>query len=732
MRCRHFLTGTALVSTLAVLAAAPTAANAQQANAQPADSGSTLEEVVVTAQRREESLQKVPVAVSAVSSEQIQKLGIVDTATLSNFVPGLNITRGNVAAVPFLRGVGNFTASPGNEAANALYVDDVYYASPAGSTFSFNNIARIEVLKGPQGTLFGRNATGGVIQIVTKDPTHDAHADIKAGVANYDTYSGSFYGTTGLSDNLAADLAMNVEKQSKGWGHNLFDGDEVYLHNSFSVRSKWIWTPTDSTRVRFIADYDRTRNDQGSAQAIAPGTISIGGYQHVGGFYDINTNADTFGRLRQYGASVRIDQELGWARATSISSYRNSRAHFYNENDASPLILQESDSEPYNKTWTQEFQLSSPSGSSLEWVAGVFGFFDDAGQDPARNIGNIANRPQRTQILYDSQRTDSYAAYGQATKPFLDDKAHLTLGVRYTLDKRKITGQFFDINGVQFNSANQSDKWGKFTYRIALDYNFSDDMLGYASYSTGFKSGNFNTLGPTAAPVKPMVLDAYEVGVKSEFAQHTVRLNVSAFYYKFHDVQVQQLTAANPIQINAAEAEYKGVDVDLVWAPTHNLTIQAAGELLDANYTSFPGAVFAFPCTSIALAGCATSIGGGGYRTAGADAAGNQIPFSEDSTGTLSATYRIPMTAGEWAITGSAAYHDGFPFDVQGLAKQSAYTLINASIDWTAASKAWDARIWVQNLTKQEVYGQRQVSSVGSTYTAGAPRTFGVTLGYHF
>lgn len=716
--------------------AAPAAAQTAAPETAPAagqHSGTQLEEVVVTAQRREESQQTVPVSVTALSGKALEALGVKDSAELSNFVPGLNITRANIAAVPFLRGVGNFTATPGNEAANALYIDDVYYASPVGSTFSYNNIARVEVLKGPQGTLFGRNAAGGVINVITRDPSHTPLADMSVGYGNYNTVYGSFYGSTGFGDKIAGDLSVNYQKQYDGWGKNLYDGRDEYLNNDLSLRTKWVFTPTDSTRIRFIADYDKTRNDMASASNLLPGSISLGGLTHFGGFYDVDLNKYAYGRNTQYGTSLRIDQDLGWANFVSISSIRRSTGHTMVENDSSPLDIQESQIWPMNFTKTQEFQLAAPSSSKIKWIVGLYGFFDRAGEDPIIQYGTAqASHPDRQQIIYSVQKTTSYAAFGQATAPVFNDDTHLTLGLRYTDDQRSVFGAFYESTGRLFNTVYQEDSWPKLTYKVALDHQFTDDLFGYVSYSRGFKSGNFNTLSPTAAPVRPEVIDAGEVGFKSEFLDHSLRLNASAFYYHFTDIQVQEALITGTIQLNAASAVYKGVDVDVLYAPTEHLTLQASAEALDPKYTNFPAAVFNYPCTSNTLPGCAASVGGGGYYTGPGNAAGNTIPYAEKFTATVSANYHVPLQTGALNFVGSVAYHGGFPFDVQNLLPQPAYTLVNGSVRWSSPGDIWGVKIWGENLGNVKYFGQKQVSGVGETYTPNRPRMFGITLDYHW
>jgi iron complex outermembrane receptor protein len=223
------------------------------------------------------------------------------------------------------------------------------------------------------------------------------------------------------------------------------------------------------------------------------------------------------------------------------------------------------------------------------------------------------------------------------------------------------------------------------------------------------------------------------MGVKSDLLDHTVRLNAAAFYYNFHNLQVQQQIVGGSGQTNAGAAEYKGIDLDVTVAPTHNLTLYGSVELLDAKYTTFAGALFNEPCTSPTVnASCATSVGGGGAYTVFKSAVGYQIPFADPFTANLNANYRIPTDFGDFSLVGSLAFHDGFYFDVQNSLKQPAYYLVDASIMWTAPSGQYDLKLWTKNLTDLKYYGQIQENANVTDYSAASPRTIGITAGYHW
>jgi iron complex outermembrane receptor protein len=313
--------------------------------------------------------------------------------------------------------------------------------------------------------------------------------------------------------------------------------------------------------------------------------------------------------------------------------------------------------------------------------------------------------------------------FGQATVP-LPYTSRLTFGGRYTDDTRSINGATYNILGSIVSAggvvANQSARASAPTYRVSLDHNFTPDTMAYLSFNRGFKSGNFNTSSPTAPVTMPEYLDAYEIGLKSEMFDHTLQVNASGFYYQFRDVQVQQQTIVGNVTTNAAAAEYKGLDLQLISRPIPPLTLTVQSEVLEGHYTSYKNALFNFPASS-----------GLGYVSQVSDATGYRMPYADPFTLSGSARYVVGTANGDWAFMGSFGYHSGFHFDSQGVVQQPRYTVANASVTWTAPSGAWETSLWGNNLTNTMYYAQKQVSAVGLTYSPAAPLTFGVRLKYH-
>ena len=694
-----------------------------QESAAAGQSGAQLEEITVTAQRRDENLQNVPIAVSVLSASTTASMGVTGTANLAAAVPGLEFTRSYNSATPALRGVGTSpTVGVGDETAIATYIDGVYLATPSSSLFSFNSIERIEVLKGPQGTLFGRNATGGVVQVVTKDPKHDPSVNFQIGYANYDTVSTSFYGTTGLSENLAADLSVSYSNQGDGWGKNLFTGTDVYKSREFAIRSKWLFTPGDNTKITLAADYSRSRTDQGVASHPEPGTFFRDGVTTFAGFYNTNEAHTSFARVRQGGVSLKIDQDLGWSNLVSISSYRRDKSLIDADQDHSPALLLDLGWTAKSKTFTQELQLLSPEGSAVKWIAGAYLFRDISGYDPEQFSGPLPIPPFTftTTTIVNTQKSWSYAGFGQATVDLMPD-TRLTGGLRYTVDRREAAGVTTVVPGGVFTSPTMKAKFPKLTWKISLDHDFGENILGYATYSRGFKSGIFNLPDPGSDPVKPSVLDAYEIGFKSDLIDKRLRLNVSAYYYDFKNIQVATGVGQNVILVNAAKSRSKGVDVDLEALPFENFRLRGAVSYIDSTFRNFTNATFNTPNPP-------GGFGDGGNTQTIGDASGNRTPRSPKWTASVSGQY----TVGAFDLNVSYYYNDGFFWDAQNSFRNPSYHLVNSSVAWTSEDKNVKVSLWGKNLLKEKYNLYGSINAFGTGVAPAAPRTYGVTLGYHW
>ena len=691
---------------------------AQAADADPVDARGNqiggIEEIIVTAQRREQKLQEVPIAISAITAKGVEARGITNTESLSLAVPGLVITRASNGAAPRIRGVGSYVVTQGDENIVAIYIDGVYQIASNTSLFELNNIDRIEVLKGPQGTLFGRNATGGVIHIITKQPSHDMAIDAHVGYSNYDTIQGDLYMTGGLSDTLSVDFAAYGLRQGNGWGKNIATGEDVNRHSEFDIRSKLRWDSGEGTAFTFSYNHNELFNHGGMALRLNPGSVGLDGTEFPG-FYNINANVEPYFHTKKDAFSFTASYDADWATFVSITAYTQVRSAVKFDQDTVPTSLLQADLIQKDRSFSQEVQIQSPSSSSVSWIAGVYYLAGRSGYYPLNLNGAFVGTGAD---IFANQGTKSLAGFGQVTVPLLDS-TNLTIGGRYTSDKRDVSGRT-DTAAGPGSTLTADKRFNKFTYRLALDHHFSPDAMIYASASRGFKSGLFNTVAPAQEPVQPEVLDAYEMGIKTEWLDRAVQLNASAFYYKYKNMQVGKVVDGSIVTMNAARAENKGFEVEINAAPVNNLTIQAGIAYLDATFSDFPDAP-----------GYQANAGGGMMEHP-INAAGNRLQRAPKFTANISAQYNIDTSIGNFVAETSYGYSGKFYWDFANIGAQNSYNILNSSLTFYDSGKSWNIRLWINNITNTKYLSSSSMSTYGYFGVPASPRTYGVRVGFNY
>ncbi len=708
----------------------------QQADA-PSESGQ-LEDIVVTAQKRAQNLQDVPLAVTAVTGETLAATGVTDTAALNVVVPGITIRVRNGDFQPSIRGVSTGAGNVENPV--ALYIDGVYYPNQREGLRELNDIEQIAVLKGPQGTLFGRNATGGVIQITTRSPSREFNGSIGASVESYGTVRGNAYLSGPLGETLAGSLSGTYVKQFDGYGDNFTTGRDTYrLNHNWSLRGKLLFEPGADTNITLIGDYGRRSGFEGTYYRPFPGTRLAVPDTTPRNVYDSVINYDPIRTVNGGGASLNVEHEFGFARFTSITSYRNTKSHTNIDADASPLTIFHVDGGiNHNKDFTEELQLSSLRGSKINWAIGAFYF---GANNRVNNFsltfgGPFTPLPTSTRVISGNgqEKTDSIAPFGQVDFEVLPD-TRLTLGGRYTYERRElnVTQSATLVNGTvipTLASVLGAEKTArKFTYRVALDHKFSERVLGYASYNRGFKSGGFNIINPANPAYNPEQLDAYEIGLKSEFADRRVRLNLAGFYYDYKDVQVVQIvnlpgsTAGVQLITNGAKAELYGLDADLEAQLAPGLTLTAGVELLHNEFTDFRNSVISSPRPAPA---------GGVIQTTG-DVTGNRLPGAQKVSGNIALKYTTPVSFGELNFNASESYNGSYYFEPDNVLKQKSFNLVNMSVGWTSSDEKYSASVFVRNLLDERVLASGASIGIGFMQVAfNPPRIFGASAGVKF
>jgi iron complex outermembrane recepter protein len=693
----------------------------------------SLEEVVVTAQKRRENLQDVPISVSALSAEQLDLSGTTNTMDLSTVVPGLTSQRSGISFQPRLRGIGAGSNGPGIENPVALVVDGVYYGSQFLGLDDLADAEQVSVLKGPQGTLFGRNATAGVIQITTTDPTEDFHGDIRTELDNYLTSRSNVYVTGGLSDNVAGNLSLGYTTQGRAWGENLFDGEDIHtIKHDISARSKWIYSGED-TMIRLNFDYtDREATDLNTRPV--PGTEPLfPGFPQTSNIYDIDSPPGNLSKLIYGGISLTVDHDMSFAHFISITAYRRSKVNDFFWASPTSIPAEGIGQVADNSQFTQEFQLVSPHTETFNWVTGLYYFHAEDTANPVSLVfgGPLAPTPLSLgqANVFSTSIVNSVAPYGQATLQVAPN-TNLTAGLRYTYEHRYFgfqeTGAL--VNGTDLGELPVAPydpilAYRKLTWRLSLDHKFTPDFLGFISDNRGFKSGGFSPFSASNPPYQPEILDAYEAGIKSEWLDHKLRANASSFYYNYTNLQESAYNASEDAVIvyNAANARIYGLDVDSE-IKISDLRLSAGAELLHSAFTSFPNAVLSSP------------LPGGGVTTRIGSATGNQLPYAPRIVVDLTADYIFQLPSGSLDAAVTTSINGGYRTEPDNVLRQDAFTLINSSLSWVPLGGHLKLSIFGKNLL-DKVVATYLFTSAPFGYDGfyeNPPRTFGGSVSYSF
>ena len=725
----------------------------QNANATPTDESGALQEVLVTAQRRRENLQDVPIAVDVVTGLDAAKVGVVDNMTLQVQVPGLITSRENTGAAIYLRGVGTI-AAPGVENAVAAYVDDVYVHGFAGNVLSFNNIDNVEVLKGPQGTLFGRNATGGVVNITTKNPTAEPSLDLQVGYGNFQTLETTLYGTTGIGPDLAVNIAYHSRDQHQGWGRDFTTGQEVDLGQESGVRTKALWTPTGDTSVLLTFDHYWDNYDYGLNQTVQPGTLSADLGTFAGDYNTLSYNPFSpygpgrSGQERHLDTySIAINHDFGWASLKSVTAARDVSNYTSYSQGGGPGNYNDARWPQHLNQYSEEIHLASDEGAQLwghkiHWLGGIYLLkINDAIN---LNISGPVVGGIETQITpfplfsgYGENYTRSYSAFYDATLELVPGTS-LTLGVRETADRIRNTSSsmFIAADGTRSPAASpdQNADTNQPTYRAVLDHNFRQDVMGYVSFSHGFKSGGFGLFSFGSAPTLPEELNAYTLGLKSDWFDHRFRANLEAFDYEYTNQQVEIIKGGAGVELNAAASRIYGLDTTLTEKVGDNLTLTANAEYLHGRYLNFPSAIVFLQNPATCLPSPARVPGAlvPGDMQCGFNGAGQPTIRSPTYSGDIGFDYMIfSGTYGQLDWTGNYYRTATFNWDVSGQFPEPAFGLVATSFTWTSPSRRYDAQLWCSNCGN--TYHDTFIAESGPDQQKApeAPREFGLRFGIH-
>ncbi|HEU4591735.1 MAG TPA: TonB-dependent receptor [Steroidobacteraceae bacterium] len=646
---------------LALLCGAAALAAASAAGAQSEESAATLEEVVVTAQKREQNVQDVPIAIDAVSRDAILAQRVAGPDDLLKLLPNLSLKTASAVNSGFaIRGVGTQNFHLTASQAVGLYFDEVSQVTPFTSQLGLFDMERIEVLRGPQNTLFGRNTTGGAVNFITRrpDPEDGANGYVNVNLGNFGRLDGE--GAVGfkLGDTFALRAAGQVQNRD-GVFRDVDSGDRIGSTDKQSARLGLGWNPSDATSAwlslhygksdprrvprkatgRFLADNATTcpQNDDGAAQfdgvsaCFARNKTGVSYNPSLDGWRNAHDAANNTARVELSGALLRVEHDFGPVSLVSLTGYDEVEEHLADESGGLPYIQFQAQQQGDYQSLSQELRLTSNGEGRVQWIGGLFySHENDHFATTARNnaVGPPTLSVVPTAIL--NQRGDVYSAYGQIDVAFTD-RFNMNLGLRYTSDEKSgdttVVTMFDTDTGLaigtrlpmdflysrDFVLAHEDDfpaqcapgvtpcsgPWKKVAQdysktggKLGFDFHFSDHVMAYASYSTGFKAGAFDTraqavlLGTGDLPVKPEELVAYELGLKSEFLERRMKLNLTAFYYDWKDLQTfATVPGIGPAFLNLPKSRLTGQELEWQFSPGSDWLLRLYGAHLDTQVT---------------------------------------------------------------------------------------------------------------------------------------------------
>jgi outer membrane receptor protein involved in Fe transport len=734
----RFLLSTALCTLGFVYAGA---ANAQTVPNTPAqqEAQSDPNAIVITAQRREQSAQDVGIALSVVTGDQLVKRGITNVNQLQEATPNLEVEPafGGGAAQFRLRGVGFQDYATNNSPTVGVYVNDVAYPVPVMTQGLIFDIARVEILRGPQGTLYGRNTTGGAINFITNKPTSRLGAGGTIEYGRFDALKAEGYVNAPLG-NIASFRISGMTEQGGGYQHNRVDGRGLGDANRWGVRGllKLDPSPELSALIDVHAGRDKseaiglylinplhTRNGHGptipadtdrfaTGWGVSPALIRDAG---------LSPNQKPGRNNKSWGTSLNLTYDFGPALFTTITSYEKLKREEFGDWDSSPSIEADTFFGSNVHVFSEEARFSSHPKSRFTWVAGVYYSAQNLDERYFSDFIDIFGTYGRVKY---NQKVHSISAFGQAEYA-VTNQLSLIGGLRYEEETRKLNGFGTAFGGATaLPPTDVSTKMKPLTGKAEIQYKIQPNFMVYVSASRGVKSGGFTTYntGNSSAiqPFKPEVLWAYEGGFKSDFSR-AFQLNGAAYYYDYRNQQV--LSAVYGVNgpvgrfANVPKSRIWGVELESTLHPAHGLTISQYASYKSGKYLDF----FDLDVPASRAAGHAVYV----------DKSGQRIPFPHWSYGG-SINYDMPVGAYVVSANGTYSYRDRYPswlgttYDVKG------YWLANAEVSLAPASGAWQAALWARNIFNKKYDLTRNFFTSADIAQPGRPRSYGIRLSFKY
>ncbi len=714
---------------------------AQDASTAEADSSLRLESMTVTAERTESTIQDTAISVSALSGVALEESSIFDTEALSYSVPGLVIQR-DVVGKAVIRGIGTENFTVGGDPGVATYVDGAYIARSSVSIFDFFDVDRVEVLRGPQGTLYGRNATGGVINVISRAPTDEfeAHANLTFGNFNGQRFDAAASGP--LGDTVRARLAGLYSKRD-GFTDNIFPNvgrglDELDTKDLWALRGRLDVDLADNLALELIADVYRDDSNppafwytddtlpwQGPTSEFPRDlrTISHGYETQTPGFTDLETGQAN--RQDQTGYTGRLTWESDNFTLTSTTAFRETEFDWINDGDGLSDFLVVYFQRDESEQFTQDIQIASTTDDAFQWIAGVFYLNEDSIGKYAIPLGPAFGG---ITILYDGTNyTNAFGAFVEGTYDF--GRWAVTLGARYSDEEKDATLDYV-ISSATLAQFEDTASFDSITPRLVVEYDVNEDIMLYGSATKGFKSGGFSLLDNPLNSFDEESVWAYEIGAKTTLFEDRLEFNTAAFYYDYSDQQLSQVTNLATQTTNAGSSTIRGIEAEFKALLSANVRIDGNLAYLDTEFDEFCTVDTRNPALPIDTATCNGTP----------NLAGNELPRSPELQANLAVTFETSLTESldgfaraEWQYTGDQFFS---VFNRSNIAQDS-FSVFNASIGIDSADGRWSVQIWGRNLADEEYFSNLFESGVLDTVVVpqgfvAPPRTYGVTLSVRY
>ena len=669
-------------------------------------------DIIVTATRQETRLQETPLAISAYTAAQLERSGARDLRDIAAFTPGLTIGTGEgQGAVPIsIRGVGQNDLGIGSDAPIGIYLDGVYLARPYMNLFDLVDIERVEVLRGPQGTLYGRNATGGAISFITRKPGDDVVLQTRSRYGNLNAWGAQALAMTPLGKTLSGKLAVSASGHD-GYTRSTSTGGGLDPQSTFTVRGALRWRPSAALDVQLNADGGYHKMPvilHASADPVfRPDRIAIDS--------DVREDRD------YWGASLDASLDLSGVSLTSITGYRESKLANVLDTDAGPTREIQFAQFDRSTQLSQELRINSIGKSRLQWLAGLYYLgerahtFSPIYLDFTRTLG----LPSPTmQNINASNQTAAFAAFAQASYN-LTDRLTVSGGLRWSRETKTFSfRQQFTVDipplFTSYPQSRQRSAWTNLSPRVSVDYRPNTDILLYVSYSEGFKSGGSTSVSlitsPTPNVFQPERLDAIEAGIKSEWLGGRLRANATAYHYDYKDLQVRTTDALGFLVVrNAASATVDGIELEMTGRPTSRLELAGIAALMDARYDRFIDPI------------------------SQADYSGDRLNRAPNFKLSLGAQNRFPLAAGGEVTVRGEYQHESRIFHQPGEApafSRAPTNLFNARVAVRTEDRRWSLALFGKNLSDERYVGHAFPVLGEPRATITPPRTFGVEVNF--